>query len=146
MINMDRQHFQISGDLDRHIMNDHRISNMRCPSCLKEFKSCTALVAHCESTSTKCRISKAEDYGLFLDRLTGGFITVDERIRPEFIENPPVELHNSVTNRKETFQPLTARYLQYTATTPSDFKGFNGPDTITIGAQPTLIRLGATEN
>ena len=46
----------------------------RCPSCLRVFKSTTALVQHCESPSNRCQIRHTLDYGDALNTLTGGFI------------------------------------------------------------------------
>jgi hypothetical protein len=103
-------------------MTDHRISMMRCPSCLGNFASCTALVAHCESGSRKCNIRKANDYGTFLDRLTGGFLGVEECIRDEFIENPAVLVTDPETGRIEKYNPPTATFLKYRVTKPVDWE------------------------
>ncbi|KAF2740138.1 hypothetical protein EJ04DRAFT_482870 [Polyplosphaeria fusca] len=136
------QHFKIPADLNRHIMNDHRITKMRCPHCLNQFKSCTALVTHCESSKSKCGISRTEDFGVFLDRLTGGFVTVKEKTRPEFVHNPVIKFFNTETNRIEVYQPTTAKYLQYSSTTPADFAPPDeSPKTITIGDGGVIGRL-----
>jgi hypothetical protein len=103
-------------------MDEHRISKMRCPVCLKHYKSCAALVSHCESRGSKCFINKTENFATFLDRITGGFLGVRERIRPEFINNPTVMVVNPETGKLEKYQPPTATYLQYEVTKPADWK------------------------
>lgn len=90
--------------------------------CLKYFKSATALVAHCESRGAKCQLNKANNYGLFLDRISGGFLGVKEKIRPDHLHNPPVLLSNAETGRPEVYRPPVASYLQYMVTTPPDWK------------------------
>lgn len=94
---------------------------MKCPTCLRYFDTATALVAHCESRSAKCRINKADDYGKFLDRMTGGFLGVEEKVREDHRENPNVLLENPETGRVEKYVPPVATYLQYTVTTPPDW-------------------------
>ena len=129
-----RQTFDISTDLSRHILEDHRITRVNCPSCLKYFKSVTALVCHCESRGSKCQISKADDFSLFLDKLTGGFLTVEEKTRPDFLNNPTVTVKNAETGKLENYTPPTASYLQYSVTKPSDWK--ERAKTVTIGGPP----------
>jgi hypothetical protein len=90
--------------------------------CLKYFKSVTALVAHCESRGANCQINKADDFNIFLDRLSGGFLGVDERIRPDHLNNPTVTLHNAESGRMERYKPPVASYLQYMVTKPPDWK------------------------
>jgi hypothetical protein len=109
-------------DLNHHITNDHRIERMKCPTCLKYFKSATALMAHCESHGAKCEINKAEDFNIFLDRMSGGFLAVEEKVRPDHLNNPSVIKINEVTGRPEPYQPPVANYLQYAVTKPPDWK------------------------
>ncbi|KAF2005566.1 hypothetical protein P154DRAFT_518334 [Amniculicola lignicola CBS 123094] len=129
------QKFTIPSDLNGHILRDHRITKMRCPSCLNHFQSCTALVAHCESRGAKCQINKAEDFNTFLDRLTGGFLSVQELTRPEFVHNPAVTYTDAETGRVETYKPPTATYLQYEASAPPDFRPIGRQAAYQIGGQ-----------
>lgn len=46
----------------------------RCPRCHRRFKTTAALIAHCESPSTRCGISDGEMYGQIINELTGGVI------------------------------------------------------------------------
>jgi hypothetical protein len=117
-----RQSFHSSGDLNTHIMTDHRITRMKCPSCLKYFKSASALMGHCEARGAKCEINKADDFNIFLDRLSGGFLGVEEKIRPDHLNNPEILRLNETTGRMEKYQPPVAKYLQYTVTKPPDWK------------------------
>ncbi|KAH7385909.1 hypothetical protein BKA66DRAFT_511252 [Pyrenochaeta sp. MPI-SDFR-AT-0127] len=116
------QTFDAAGDLNKHILGDHRITRMKCPTCLKYFKSATALMAHCESRGAKCQINKAEDYNIFLDRLSGGFLGVNEIVRPDHLNNPTVMLHNQETGHMERYRPPVASYLQYCVTKPPDWR------------------------
>lgn len=109
-------------DLNQHINSDHRMTRMKCLSCLKYFKSATALMAHCESRGSKCQVNKADNYNIFLDRVSGGFLGVDEKTRPDHLNNPAVMLTNPDTGRLEKYKPPVATYLQYEVTTPPDWK------------------------
>ncbi|KAF2126792.1 hypothetical protein P153DRAFT_321511, partial [Dothidotthia symphoricarpi CBS 119687] len=116
------QTFPSPADMNKHIMNDHRITRMKCPMCLKYFRSATALMSHCESRGARCQINKADDYNMFLDRLSGGFLGVDEKTRPDHLNNPVSLIQNPDTGRMEKYKPPTATYLQYEVTTPPDWK------------------------
>ncbi|KAF2122860.1 hypothetical protein BDV96DRAFT_9122 [Lophiotrema nucula] len=116
------QHYSIPADLNRHILKDHRIATIKCPCCHKEYKSATALVAHCESRGAKCQINKADDFNKFLDRLTGGFLSVEEKIRPDHLKNPSVPIQNPESGRVDIYTPPTATYLQYEASMPAAWK------------------------
>ncbi|KAF2029242.1 hypothetical protein EK21DRAFT_113137 [Setomelanomma holmii] len=109
-------------DLSNHINHDHRIARMKCPMCLKYFKSATALMAHCESRGARCEINKTDDFGVFLDRLSGGFLGVEEKVRPDHLNNPSALVHNTETGRMERYVPPKASYLQYMVTKPPDWK------------------------
>jgi len=116
------QTFDIVGDLNKHILGEHRITRMKCPTCLKYFRSATALISHCESRGAGCQISKADDFNIFLDRISGGFLGVQERIRPDHLNNPTVLLTDPRTGHIEKYRAPTASYLQYIVTTPPDWK------------------------
>lgn len=45
-----------------------------CPGCLRLFKTHTALVAHAESATARCKISSSGNFGQLMDDLSGGFI------------------------------------------------------------------------
>lgn len=117
-----RQKFPHPNDLAAHIMEDHRITRMKCPMCLKYFKSATSLMAHCEARGSRCDINKADDYGKFLDRMSGGFLGVEEKIRPDHLNNPSALVTNAETGRIEPYHPPVANYLQYIVTKPPDWK------------------------
>ncbi|KAF3046966.1 hypothetical protein E8E12_009613 [Didymella heteroderae] len=126
--------FATPADLNKHINSDHRLARMKCPSCLKYFKSATALMAHCESRGSKCQINKADDFNIFLDRISGGFLGVDERTRPDHLNNPTVMLMNADTGRLEKYKPPVATYLQYMVTKPPDWK-----EPTKAGVQPGIV-------
>ncbi|KAH9866169.1 hypothetical protein J1614_008734 [Plenodomus biglobosus] len=116
------QTFESITELNQHILGDHRITRMKCPTCLKYFKSATALMAHCESRGAKCQINRAEDFNIFLDRISGGFLAVEEKIRPDHLNNTAVFITDPDSGRMEKYSAPVASYLQYTVTTPPDWK------------------------
>lgn len=114
--------FATPADLNRHINSDHRLTRMKCPSCLKYFKSATALMSHCESRGARCEINKADNFNIFLDRLSGGFLGVDEKVRPDHLNNPSFLITDPETSRMVPYKPPVASYLQYMVTKPPDWK------------------------
>lgn len=130
-----RQLFPTISDLTDHIYSDHRVARMLCPTCFKTFKSATALMAHCESLTSKCHLSRADDYNKILDRLSGGFLSVSNTVRPDHRDNPAVMLTNAETGRLELYRPPVATYLEYTVSTPPDWKETERK-MVTIGGFP----------
>ncbi|RMZ70388.1 cyanate hydratase [Pyrenophora seminiperda CCB06] len=116
------QSFDAACDLNMHILGEHRVVRTKCPKCLKYFKSATALMAHCEARGARCAINKADDYALFLDRISGGFLNVEELIRPEHLNTKPLLLRNEDTGHMDLYHPPVATYLQYSVTKPADWK------------------------
>ncbi|KAF2746225.1 hypothetical protein M011DRAFT_478223 [Sporormia fimetaria CBS 119925] len=116
------QKFGIHQDLETHITDKHRITRMRCPRCLALFDSCHRLVAHCESGSRKCKIRTAGDFPTFLDRITGGFLGVEDAVRPDHANTPAIEIFNPITRRNEMYRPPIASYLKYSVTKPMAYQ------------------------
>jgi uncharacterized C2H2 Zn-finger protein len=58
----------------RHIAEQHAITKIRCPSCLKLFGRHHALIAHVE-TSEKCNLKHSDKFGQALDEFSGGFLS-----------------------------------------------------------------------
>lgn len=58
----------------RHITEEHAITKIRCPSCLKLFNTHHAFIAHVES-SQKCTLKNSDHFGQALDEFSGGFLT-----------------------------------------------------------------------
>jgi hypothetical protein len=114
--------FPTTGDLAKHIGQEHRLVRAKCPLCLKYFNSSTALMTHCENRGARCQINKSDEFSIFIDRITGGFLAVTEEIRPDHLNNPSVMITNSATGRVEPYTPPSASYLQYKVTTPPDYK------------------------
>ncbi|PLN79119.1 hypothetical protein BDW42DRAFT_195406 [Aspergillus taichungensis] len=46
----------------------------QCPGCLRVFKSTAALIAHCESPSTRCDVNAGSRFPQIIDELSGGVI------------------------------------------------------------------------
>jgi hypothetical protein len=94
-------------DLEKHVEDQHKIDRIRCPSCLKLFKSYTALIAHCESASSTCRLAKSDKLGQVIDEFSGGFLTAKRVARPD--------------NDKKIDGTIIS-YAKFEATTPAEFQ------------------------
>ena len=94
-------------ELERHVEDQHKIDRIRCPSCLKLFKSYTALIAHCESASSSCRLAKSDKLGQMIDEFSGGFLTANIVARPD--------------NNRE-IDGTTISYAKFEVTTPAELQ------------------------
>lgn len=70
-------------ELEQHITDQHRIDRIRCPQCLKLFKSHTALISHCENSTSKCRLNRSDRFGQIMDEFSGGFLAARRTRRPD---------------------------------------------------------------
>ncbi|EAW14507.1 putative C2H2 finger domain protein [Aspergillus clavatus NRRL 1] len=67
--------FNTMKEFEEHmIMKSQGGRGMQCPGCQKFFKTTAALVAHCESASTRCYINDNHQFGQIIDEMTGGLI------------------------------------------------------------------------
>lgn len=65
-------------EFEQHLLSSAHVGGkVQCPSCLKKFKTTTALVAHAESWSTKCDLKNSAEYDLALRSMTAGLIRLD---------------------------------------------------------------------
>lgn len=108
---------------------------MKCPICLKYFNNATALISHCEAAGARCRINKTDSFNIWLNRMSGGFLSVEEKVRPDHLNTRKVLLRNEETGHMEMYNPLVASYLQYTVTVPADYKEVVRPP-LQIGGGP----------
>lgn len=70
-------------DFEDHLRHDHEPSTPTCPRCQKRFKSLHALIAHCEAINGRCRIRHCRDYGAFIHRISGGFVSASVQTRDD---------------------------------------------------------------
>lgn len=49
-------------------------AKLRCPGCLRQYQSATALVQHAESQAIKCQVRESNEYKAAVDQITGGFV------------------------------------------------------------------------
>jgi hypothetical protein len=54
-------------------------AKLRCPGCLRQYQSATALVQHAESQAIKCQIRESNEYKAAVDQITGGFVNTAGR-------------------------------------------------------------------
>jgi len=67
-------------DLLAHLTSGyHQGTDHRCLKCLKVFKSPTALIAHMESSSERCRMRETQSFGNVLHVVSGGYLGVQGR-------------------------------------------------------------------
>ncbi|KAI4217857.1 MAG: hypothetical protein LQ349_008984 [Xanthoria aureola] len=70
-------------DLDVHLddrnQNGHLGFGLQCPSCLKRFKTASAMVAHFESPTVRCNIRDSKEYSEILYFVSGGHLDVSGR-------------------------------------------------------------------
>ncbi|USP78405.1 uncharacterized protein yc1106_05679 [Curvularia clavata] len=129
------QTFDCAGDQVKHILGFHRNPRMYCPRCHKHFNSATALIAHCQAVGGRCQVNEADDYNIFLDRLSGGFLSVKEKVRPDHLDDKSVALRNEKTGQTAVYKPPVVTFLEYSVTTPPDWKG-PPSKTLQIGGAP----------
>jgi hypothetical protein len=126
--------FQTPRDIENHIMRDHRITDLRCPSCLKIYKTSAALVSHMEAPNGRCHVARSDKFSQTVDQFSGGFLNANYAIRPDHKphENPEVETVidpatglPAVDAKGKTIQiekqPIPVGYNQYEATKPSEW-------------------------
>jgi hypothetical protein len=87
-------------------------AKFRCPSCLRQYQSATALVQHAESQAVKCQIRESQEYKNAVDQITGGFVGtagrhIDHTVRytaPAVIEgNRPAGFQKQVANANAAY-------------------------------------------
>ncbi|KAL8669351.1 MAG: hypothetical protein Q9168_006056 [Polycauliona sp. 1 TL-2023] len=69
-------------DLEAHFddrNNGHRRFEHQCPSCLKRFKTASAMMAHLESPAVRCSMRNSKAYGNVLHLVSGGHLNVAGR-------------------------------------------------------------------
>lgn len=54
--------------------NKTSLPRCRCPVCLRLFKSVTALVSHCENTSSRCQINRGSSYSKLMADISAGLL------------------------------------------------------------------------
>lgn len=57
----------------------HTDLRLRCPACMRQYPSATALVQHAESQAVKCQIRESQQYKSAVDCITGGFVDTEGR-------------------------------------------------------------------
>ncbi|KAJ9248647.1 hypothetical protein DTO207G8_7283 [Paecilomyces variotii] len=68
-------YFDDARSFEEHLLIRTNIaSRVRCPRCMRVFKATAALVAHCESATTRCNIRYMDNYAQLIGEITGGVI------------------------------------------------------------------------
>lgn len=118
--------------LEHHINTIHAISQVRCPQCLKLFKSTTALVAHCEAPTSQCGISRSDRYGQAIDQFSGGFLGATDARRPDFTDQ---ERKDKIGDDLKLMPGSGFRvgYTKYESTLPADWNTNSFHEDVQIG-------------
>ncbi|KAK2785194.1 hypothetical protein FQN51_003937 [Onygenales sp. PD_10] len=67
--------YQTQKEFESHLLSGvHNGGIFRCPGCLRLFKTNTALIAHCESASVRCKVSLNPRYAEIMDEISGGLL------------------------------------------------------------------------
>ncbi|KAL9624086.1 MAG: hypothetical protein Q9160_001608 [Pyrenula sp. 1 TL-2023] len=67
--------FDTAQEFQKHLIGPaHTGGSTRCPLCFRIFRSAFALVAHCESSTTRCKINQSANYNQILREITGDLI------------------------------------------------------------------------
>ena len=66
-------------------------AKLRCPACLRQYATATALVQHAESQALKCQIRESKEYKTAVDQITGGFVDTAGRHRDDTIRYVALE-------------------------------------------------------
>ncbi|KAL8870163.1 MAG: hypothetical protein Q9174_003731 [Haloplaca sp. 1 TL-2023] len=72
--------FGFRQDLETHFAdrdNGHRGYEHNCPSCLRRFGTASALMAHLESPTIRCKVRESKGYSNVLHVVSGGHLTTD---------------------------------------------------------------------
>ncbi|KKK18335.1 hypothetical protein AOCH_005959 [Aspergillus ochraceoroseus] len=70
-----KMEFETALDFEAHVLASSKGNRrVQCPGCLRVFKTTAALIAHCESATTRCDINQDNKYAQMIDEVTGGFI------------------------------------------------------------------------
>jgi hypothetical protein len=71
--------FKSAKEFEGHLLSPaHTGGTIRCPSCLRIFKSHSALVSHCENATQRCKISKSANFRQIIDQISGGILEIGE--------------------------------------------------------------------
>lgn len=94
--------FDTAKEFQDHLIGPaHTGGSTRCPLCFRIFRSAFALVAHCENSTTRCKINQSANYNQILREITGDLIgteglaedgsvlyVTDESVMPKKGERP----------------------------------------------------------
>ncbi|CEJ80458.1 hypothetical protein VHEMI00639 [[Torrubiella] hemipterigena] len=76
--------FKTAKQLLKHLQSPaHSGVSFNCPRCLRTFKSLTEIVSHVELSGPTCPIRSTDDFGAYLDFLTGGLLEVCKESFPD---------------------------------------------------------------
>ena len=65
-------------EIKEHMITVHMVTGIICPVCFKRFKTSAALVGHCESPASRCKVHLARNFGQLMDEVSGGFLQLKD--------------------------------------------------------------------
>lgn len=123
-------HTDAPSSFSAHLQTRHQLREIRCPSCLKEFKTATALISHCESQSSKCTIRHSEQFNEIIDQYSGGFLSVKRETTFRDVplgetapkkEEPAMEQAWGIKRRAQLTDELRGHETKFQAERPPGF-------------------------
>jgi hypothetical protein len=90
----------------------HMNAKLRCPACLRQYQSATALVQHAESQAVKCQIRDSHEYKTAVNQITGGFVDTAGRHQDNTVRyiTPAVIEGNKTSGFEEQVAKANAVY------------------------------------
>ncbi|KAL3478690.1 hypothetical protein BJX99DRAFT_256340 [Aspergillus californicus] len=62
-------------EFEKHVLYKSKGTlRLQCPGCLRIFKSTAAMIAHCESATTRCNVHEGNSFAQIMDEISGGMI------------------------------------------------------------------------
>jgi hypothetical protein len=72
--------YKTAREFEEHLASPaHTGGTIRCPSCLRIFKSHTALISHCENATQRCKINRSANFRQIIDQISGGLLEAEGR-------------------------------------------------------------------
>ncbi|KAF2102392.1 hypothetical protein NA57DRAFT_71391 [Rhizodiscina lignyota] len=75
--------FETIEEITHHLRTTHRLIELRCNICLKIFTTTYGLIGHCEAANGRCQVARSKNFGVFIDMISGGFLTAKTVVRDD---------------------------------------------------------------
>lgn len=70
-----QQDFKTPKEFNSHLLSvNHVGGKISCPGCLRLFRTASALIAHMESSTTRCTVNQSQNYNQVIREISGGLL------------------------------------------------------------------------